>query len=117
MPSPIARGLVLAFALPLTLASQGPPPRPTAADSARDASTRHRNGRTPRAARATFTATPPKLDGRLDDAVWATTSIEADFKRDVPSDGLPAAQQTEVRVLYDREALYIGARLHDDRPG
>ncbi|MEO7963167.1 MAG: DUF5916 domain-containing protein, partial [Gemmatimonadaceae bacterium] len=108
--------LIVALSRPLTLASQEAPARSLLPDSMRLASMRHRNGREPRAARATRTDTPPKLDGRLDDAVWQTTPVETDFRRDVPSDGLPSAQATEVRVLYDRDALYIGARLHDDKP-
>src|SRR5262245_45434390 len=107
MPS-LGRVLGLTVALPLAIHAQG---RTGVDDAPRDEAMRHRNGRVPRAAHATFTATPPKLDGRLDDAVWTTASVESDFRRDVPSDGRPAAQQTDVRVLYDREALYVGARL------
>jgi hypothetical protein len=77
---------------------------------------RHRNGRIPRSVTAVFVTEAPKIDGRLDEAVWHLASPEAGFRRDVPSDGNPAAENTEVRVLYDREALYIGARLHDQHP-
>lgn len=77
---------------------------------------RHRNGRPARAVHATRVTTPPKLDGRLDDAIWASTPVERDFRRDVPSDGRAAAQGTEVRVVYDRDALYVGVRLFDDKP-
>ena len=76
----------------------------------------HSNGRVPRAVTAVFTDRAPSVDGRLDDAAWALAKPERGFRRDVPSDGNPAAQETEVRVVYDREALYIGARLFDDRP-
>ncbi len=89
-------------------------------DSSAVAATRselvHRNGRAPRAALATFTSTPPKLDGRLDDSVWTLAKPEDGFRRDVPSDGKPGHQNTEVRILYDREYLYVGARMFDDRP-
>ena len=50
------------------------------------------------------------------DPVWATVPPESGFRRDVPSDGMPGTQNTEVRVLYDRDALYVAARLFDDRP-
>ena len=33
-----------------------------------------------------------------------------------PDEGKPASQLTEVRVLYDDEALYVGVRLHDTGP-
>ena len=39
------------------------------------------------------------------------------FRRDVPSDGNPATQATDVRIAYDQNAIYIGARLYDDQPG
>src|SRR5712691_905333 len=76
----------------------------------------HRSGRVPRSVTAVYASRPPKVDGRLDDPVWAGVTPESGFRRDVPSDGKPAAQNAEVRVVYDREALYIGARLYDDRP-
>ncbi len=95
----------------LLLQVQVPPP-----DSADVAGLRHRNGTIPRSATAVFAPRAPRIDGRLDDPAWALATPETGFRRDVPSDGKPATQDTEVRVLYDRDALYIGARLHDDRP-
>ncbi len=77
----------------------------------------HRNGRVPRAVTAVRTDTPPTIDGRLDEPIWARIAPEKGFRRDVPNDGNPATQETEVRIAYDRNALYIGARLYDDRPG
>lgn len=76
----------------------------------------HPNGRVPRAAIAVPTVTPPRIDGKLDDAAWAAANPERGFRRDSPSDGKPATQDTEVRVLFDRDALYVAARLYDDRP-
>jgi hypothetical protein len=76
----------------------------------------HSNGRVPRAVTAVFAERAPRVDGRLDDPVWQLAAPERGFRRDVPSDGNPASQETEVRVVYDRDALYIGARMFDDRP-
>jgi hypothetical protein len=33
-----------------------------------------------------------------------------------PDEGRPASQKTEVRVVYDDQALYVGVRLHDTGP-
>ncbi len=77
----------------------------------------HRNGRIPRSITAVRTDAPPTIDGRLDDAIWARITPEKGFRRDVPSDGNPATQDTDVQIAYDQNALYIGARLHDDQPG
>jgi len=89
---------------------------PAVPDSVVAMGLRHRNGRIPRSITATAVATAPKLDGRLDDPVWARAEAEHGFRRDVPSDGKPATDDVEVRVLYDRDALYVGARLFDDHP-
>lgn len=53
------------------------------------------------------------LDGRLDDASWAAVEPARDFRQQEPRDGEPATQQTEVRILFDEEALYLGARMFD----
>jgi hypothetical protein len=76
----------------------------------------HRNGRVPPSITAVRTDAPPRLDGVLDDAVWRRAVPVTEFRRDVPSDGQPASENTEVRVLYDRDALYIGARLYTRDP-
>ena len=76
----------------------------------------HSNGRLPRAVTAVFAERAPTIDGKLDDPVWRLAKPERGFRRDVPSDGNPASQETEVRVVYDKDALYIGAQLFDDRP-
>src|SRR5688500_14515210 len=54
-----------------------------------------------------------RVDGRLDEAAWAgATPITAFTQRD-PEAGAPATERTEVRIVYDAEAVYVGARLFD----
>ena len=61
-------------------------------------------------------AARPLLDGRLDDPAWnLATPIEGLMQRD-PQEGAPATEQVDVRILYDAEALYVGARLFDSSP-
>ena len=55
----------------------------------------------------------PKIDGRLDDPAWAISEFVDDFTQRDPHEGLPASEPTTVRITYDDEALYIGARLGD----
>lgn len=69
--------------------------------------------RMPAVAVASPTATPPLIDGRLDDEGWAAATIVTAFTQRDPDEGLPASERTEVRVLYDEDAVYIGARLFD----
>src|SRR6186713_3585912 len=57
---------------------------------------------------------PPKIDGALDDAVWQTATVATDFIQNFPRAGELATVKTEVRILYDNNAIYIGALLHDD---
>ena len=56
------------------------------------------------------------LDGQLAEAVWADAPPISGFIQREPDEGAPATESTEVRVLYDDDAVYIGARLHDSRP-
>lgn len=56
----------------------------------------------------------PKIDGRLDDAVWSTLQPVSDFVQNFPTFGLPASQKTDVKITYDNFAIYIGAYLYDD---
>ena len=66
--------------------------------------------RTVRAARA---GAGIRLDGSLDDAAWSGADVATDFIQAEPLSGRPASQPTEVRILYDADYLYIGARMRD----
>jgi hypothetical protein len=57
---------------------------------------------------------PPRIDGRLNDEAWATAVPASTFTQRDPDEGEPASERTEIRVLYDDAALYVGARLWDD---
>ena len=56
------------------------------------------------------------LDGKLDEPAWAAAPVTDVFTQVDPLEGQPASQKTEVRVVYDDDALYVGARLHDSGP-
>jgi hypothetical protein len=58
----------------------------------------------------------PVIDGRLGDAAWATAPVATRFTQRRPTPGAPASQRTEVRVLYDDQAVYVAMRLYDDDP-
>lgn len=57
-----------------------------------------------------------ELDGSLDDAVWARATPITQFRQQEPVEGGEPSEPTEIRVLYDDEALYIGAMLYDANP-
>ncbi len=58
-------------------------------------------------------AGPIVIDGQLDEAAWANAIPATGFTQAEPRTGEPATEATEVRVLFDRENLYIGAVMHD----
>ena len=58
----------------------------------------------------------PKLDGVLDEAAWQTAPVAGQFTEFEPTPGRPEKHPTEVRVLYDDAAIYIGAVMHDAAP-
>lgn len=60
----------------------------------------------------------PKIDGKLDDEAWQDAEIAKDFVMLVPEAGTPEEhnKRTEVRIVYDDEAIYFGAYLYDDNP-
>ncbi len=62
------------------------------------------------------TPSPPVIDGRLSEEAWALAPAAADFTQRDPDEGLPATERTEVRVLYDDTAVYVGARMFDGEP-
>jgi Domain of unknown function (DUF5916)/Carbohydrate family 9 binding domain-like len=57
---------------------------------------------------AVRTATPPKIDGRLDDVAWRAALPSGGFVQHYPDEGAPPSEHTEVRVLYDDRNLYVG---------
>jgi len=70
-----------------------------------------------RVAHAALAPAAPRIDGRLDEAVWQTAQPLTDFVQRDPAEGAPSTERTEIRILTDGEALYIGAWLFDRQPG
>ena len=71
----------------------------------------------------TRTAEPPRVetaqvrvDGRLDEEVWATAALLSGFTQSRPAEGAPASERTEVRVFYTPRDLYIGVRAYAADP-
>ncbi|MDI5886588.1 DUF5916 domain-containing protein [Flavobacterium yafengii] len=60
-----------------------------------------------------------EIDGKLDENTWQTAAIANDFIMFDPDNGkaIPENKRTEVKVLYDNDAIYIGAIMYDENPG
>lgn len=65
-----------------------------------------------------FTKEKITIDGRFDEKVWATANTASDFVMIFPDNGKPITpeRKTEVKVVYDNEAIYIAAKLYDSEP-
>ena len=59
---------------------------------------------------------PIRLDGKLDEAAWRFAQLDTSFTQSFPNPGAVPRQRTEVRVLYDNVALYVGVRAFDNHP-
>lgn len=57
-----------------------------------------------------------KVDGKLDEDCWQGVTGVSGFVQNMPQPGAVPTFPTEVKVVYDDVALYIGARLYDTRP-
>jgi len=58
---------------------------------------------------------PIDIDGKLDESVWQDAEAADHFTQSIPAEGEPAREKTEVRILYDEGAIYVGARMYDSR--
>lgn len=58
------------------------------------------------------------INGELDENIWNAAKVATDFVMLEPDNGVPIApeKKTDVRILYDNEAIYVSALLYDDQP-
>ncbi|MHC2991036.1 hypothetical protein OB13_05345 [Pontibacter sp. HJ8] len=56
---------------------------------------------------------PLKIDGVLDEAIWQQAEIATGFIQNRPNPGPVETHPTQVRILYDDVAIYVGAIMHD----
>ena len=110
------RALMLAFSIALcaigvqarrTSTTDKPQPQ-----SAKPVQTPQKNAelRRVRAARITEAL---KIDGLLDESAWSAAQPATDFLQQQPTEGAPASERTEVRVLFDDKNIYFGIHAFD----
>ncbi|MDQ7961745.1 DUF5916 domain-containing protein [Flavobacterium lindanitolerans] len=58
------------------------------------------------------------IDGKLNEAIWNTAPVATDFLMLEPDNGRPISpnKKTDVRILYNNDAIYVAAILYDDEP-
>ncbi|MBM3779140.1 MAG: carbohydrate binding family 9 domain-containing protein [Acidimicrobiia bacterium] len=62
--------------------------------------------------RAVRASTPIVLDGRPDEGAWDAAPVFDRFIQQVPQSGADATVRTEVRIVFDDDALYVGVLAH-----
>ena len=70
----------------------------------------------PPTATAHAVVTPPVIDGRLNDPAWQDATPITGFIQRELHEGTPVTERTEVRIITDGQALYVGAWLYDSDP-
>ena len=67
---------------------------------------------------ATRITTPPKIDGNLNDEAWKNAPVANNFVQFRPDNGVAelADYKTEVKLVYDDNAVYISAKMLDPEP-
>ena len=63
-----------------------------------------------RAVRAT---SPVTIDGVISESAWRSAPVISGMRQQRPNEGADPTQRTEVRVLFDDQALYVAARMFD----
>ncbi len=107
-PCGLVSVLALLVASPLSATQAAP-----AAGAAGAASDSLTPGHTNPIARAHVVASPPIIDGRLTEPVWQTVEPITGFVQRELHEGQPVTERTEVRIITDGEAIYVGAWLYD----
>jgi hypothetical protein len=66
-----------------------------------------------RVATAVQVSVPPNAQTWREKEAWSGALPIAGFVQQEPFEGAPASERTEVRIVYDDQAIYIGAWLYD----
>ena len=64
---------------------------------------------------ATIMDSDIRIDGNLNEVSWQSTQVVSDFIQYEPVEGTKSNFRTEVRLLFGKDDLYIGAMLFDTR--
>ncbi len=57
-----------------------------------------------------------KIDGLLDEEIWKSNTGFENFIQKDPIEGASASEKTILKLAYDNDALYIGAKMYDSHP-
>lgn len=58
----------------------------------------------------------PKIDGKLNDPCWERGTWSGGFRQQQPLQAHESSQETEVKILYDNDNLYVALKCYDNQP-
>jgi hypothetical protein len=56
------------------------------------------------------------IDGRLDEEAWSLAHAASGFIQGTPVEGIPAEEDTEVRIVIGNGSIYVAARMYESDP-
>ena len=57
-------------------------------------------------------ATPPVVDGQLDDVIWRSATHVTELTQQRPLEGAPASEDTDIWMAYDSRNMYLAFHAH-----
>ena len=58
----------------------------------------------------------PEIDGILDDPIWDKATEATNFTQYEPYNGRESSFPTKVKIVYDDQGIYVGAKMYDPHP-
>ena len=58
----------------------------------------------------------PRIDGVLNDNCWNEGLWSGDYRQQMPVEGGKPSQQTQMKILYDNENIYVALKCYDTEP-
>ena len=59
---------------------------------------------------------PIRVDGKLDEPIYASTEAISGFVQQEPDEGKPATEKTEAWIFFDDRNIYVSARCYESHP-
>lgn len=56
----------------------------------------------------------PTIDGNLDDICWSEGIWSGNYTQQIPVEGQQPGAETELKILYDNQNIYVAIRAYDD---
>ncbi|MEM1123312.1 MAG: DUF5916 domain-containing protein [Bacteroidota bacterium] len=66
--------------------------------------------------KAVRTEKAPEIDGELNEMAWQNAPNASELVQLQPVAGAQPSQRTDIKIMYDNAALYVGARMYDSSP-